>query len=344
MPTVHSMKIPAPQGWQEFESLVRDALKLRWNSPNLQKNGRTGQAQQGVDVWGPDEIGRRVGIQCKRYSAQLTLKDVVEEVTEAEKFKGALSALFLATTRDHDSTLQAKVRQLSDKRLAQGKFAVSIMFWDEIIASLALNPMVFKTYYPMIQPPTLEAVDKRRILAALDLGFYGADLWQYVVLIRGEIGLLSQEDPDQINAILRVLEVQSRILLPPQDADHLNESLQVVLAGCTKAKPKETDWNDVEFHAKRVSQWIRTANSLLSVQESNVLNLGLQLGVIYHHADHVPEETVRAKVEKKVRAILPNVLDSEIAEAFEAAKDAWGGYSWANRVCSFVEHQLRFCA
>src|SRR6185437_3483179 len=245
MPTVHSMKIPIPKDWQEFESLVRDAMILRWNSPNLQKNGRTGQAQHGVDVWGPDEIGRRVGIQCKRYSTPLTLTDVEEEVAEAEKFKGVFSALFLATTTDHDSTLQAKVRQLSDQRVAQGKFAVSIMFWDEIIASLALNPIVFKTYYPMIQPPSMEAVDKRRILAALDLGFYGADLWQYVVLIRGEIGLLSQEDPDQINVIVRVLEVQSRILFAPQDADHLDESLQAVLAGCTKLKPKESDWNDV---------------------------------------------------------------------------------------------------
>jgi hypothetical protein len=344
MPTVHSMKIPVPKDWQEFESLVRDAMILRWNSPNLQKNGRTGQAQQGVDVWGPDEIGRRVGIQCKRYKTPLTLKDVVEEVAEAEKFKGTFSALFLATTTDHDSTLQAKVRQLSDQRVAQGKFAVSIMFWDEIIASLALNPIVFKTYYPMIQPPSMEAIDKRRVLAALDLGFYGADLWQYVVLIRGEIGLLSQEDPDQINAIVRVLEVQSRILFAPQDADHLDESLQAVLAGCAKPRPKETDWNEVEFHAKRMSQWIRTANSLLSVQESNVLNLGIQLGAIYHHADDVPEETVRAKIEKKVRAILPNVLDSEIAAAFEDAKDVWGGYSWATRICSFVEHELRFGA
>ncbi len=269
MPTVHSMKIPVSKDWQEFESLVRDAMTLRWNSPNLQKNGRPGQAQQGVDVWGPDEIGRRVGIQCKRHNVQLTLKDVEEEVGAAENFEGGLSALFLATTTDHDSTLQAKIRTFSDQRVAQGKFAVSIMFWDEIIAGLLLNPIVFKTYYPMIQPPSTEAIDKRRILAALDLGFYGADLWQYVVLIRGEIGVLSQEDPDQVNAIVRVLEVQSRILFAPQDADHPDESLRAVLAGCTKPKPKKADWDEVEFHAKRVSQWIRTANSLLSVQESN---------------------------------------------------------------------------
>jgi len=56
MPTIPSMKIPTPKDWQEFESLVRDAMILRWNSPNLQKHGRTGQAQQGVDVWGPTRL------------------------------------------------------------------------------------------------------------------------------------------------------------------------------------------------------------------------------------------------------------------------------------------------
>jgi hypothetical protein len=342
MPTIHTMKIPIPKDWQEFESLVREAMILRWNSPNLQKNGRTGQAQQGVDVWGPDEIGRRVGIQCKRYAQVLKMKDVTEEVAEAEKFKGKFSALFLATTTDHDSTLQAKVRQLSDQRVAKGKFAVSIMFWDEIIASLALNPVVFKMFYPMIQPPSLESVDKRRLLAALDLGFYGADLWQYVILIRGEIGILSQEDPDQINSIVRVIEAQARVLLAPQDADHLDESLKAVLEGCQKPKPKQADWNEVEFHAKRVSQWLKAAGSLLSVQESNLLNLGLQLGAIYHHADDVPSSAVRTKVQKKVRATLPDVPAVAIEEAFDEVKDVWGGYTWANRICSFVEHELRF--
>jgi len=344
MPTIPSMKIPTPKDWQEFESLVRDAMILRWNSPNLQKHGRTGQAQQGVDVWGPDEIGRRVGIQCKRYDKPLTMKDVAAEVAEAEKFQGIPSALFLATTTGHDSTLQAKVRQMSDQRVAQGKFAVSIMFWDEIISSLALNPTVFKTYYPMIQPPSLETVDKRRVLAALDLGFYGADLWQYVVLIRGEIGQMTQEDPDQIDAIVRVLQAQARILLKPQDADYIDVSLQAVLAGCKKSKPKDSDWDEVEFHAKRVSQRIQTASSLLSIPESNVLNLCLQLGAIYHHAVEVPGSAAQTKVKKRVRAILPNVPDAEIAEVFEEAEDVWGGYAWANRICSFVEHELRFAS
>ena len=113
------MEIPEPQSWQEFETIVRDAQNLRWNT-SLQKNGRPGQAQQGVDIWGPDELGRRIGIQCKRYKKALTLKDVTDELNEADRFEGGLSALFLATTAAPDSKLQATVRGVSDQRVAQG--------------------------------------------------------------------------------------------------------------------------------------------------------------------------------------------------------------------------------
>src|ERR1700722_13837488 len=65
MPTIQIMELPKPKLWQEFEIIVRDAQALRWNSTSLQKNGRPGQRQSGVDIYGPDEIGRPVGIQCK---------------------------------------------------------------------------------------------------------------------------------------------------------------------------------------------------------------------------------------------------------------------------------------
>ena len=102
MPTLHSMNLPQPKNWQEFEDIVRDAQAQRWNSPRLQKNGRPGQAQHGVDIYGPDEIGRNVGIQCKRYAGKLSFDVVKAEVENAEKFSGKLSALYVATTADND--------------------------------------------------------------------------------------------------------------------------------------------------------------------------------------------------------------------------------------------------
>src|SRR4051794_25251402 len=126
MPTVQMMELPIPKSWEEFETIVRDAQAQRWKTTTLQKNGRRGQKQQGVDVFGPDEIGRRVGIQCKCYKGNLTLKIVTDEIANAENFKPQLSALFIATATDHDAKLQEEVRVMSDKRVAAGKFAVAL--------------------------------------------------------------------------------------------------------------------------------------------------------------------------------------------------------------------------
>lgn len=63
MPTLQSMDIPAPKGWRDFETIVRDAQASRWKSTDLQKNVRPGQKQHGVDVYGYAEIGRLVVVE-----------------------------------------------------------------------------------------------------------------------------------------------------------------------------------------------------------------------------------------------------------------------------------------
>lgn len=226
MPTIQSMELPVPKNWQDFEAIVRDAQAQRWRSPTLQKNGRPGQKQKGVDIWGQDEIGRPVGIQCKRYKSSLKLEQVTDEIGKAEHFKGHLTALFIATTADHDAKLQEQVRLLSDKRVAQDHFAVALLFWDDIVGSLLLNPAVFKAHYPQIQLANVEHVDKERLIAALELSYYGADLWSSITLIFGDFGIMAQADPDELIATFRILERRTEQLLPPGDAAPIHQALQ----------------------------------------------------------------------------------------------------------------------
>jgi Restriction endonuclease len=174
MPTVQGLDLPKPKNWQDFEIIVCDAMSQRWKSPNLQKNGRSGQKQKGIDIYGPGDIGRRVGIQCKRYKGPLKLETVAKEISAAETFKGVLSTLFIATTADHDAKLQQEVRLLSDKRVASGKFAVALLFWDDIVNALLLNPAVFQAHYPQV---LLEAPD-------LLTGNASLRLWNWATTVR----------------------------------------------------------------------------------------------------------------------------------------------------------------
>jgi len=84
------------------------------------------------------------------------------------------------------------------------------------------------------------------------------------------------------------------------------------------------------------------ASSLLSLGEANVLDLGLQLGRIYHHVDDVPALEVRSSVETSVRNILPPASAGFIKRRFACASKLQSGYNWAQRIYSLLNHEIRF--
>lgn len=341
MPTINGMDLPVPKHWQEFETITRDAIALKWKSPNLQKNGRAGQKQHGVDIWGPDEIGRRVGIQCKRCKPPLSFDTVTAEVGNAETF-GGLSTLWIATTGEHDAPLQQKVRTLSDKRVAQDKFAVGVLFWEDVVDGLKLNPAVLKAHYPQVVLETGSTADRERLIAALELGYYGADLWAYVILVYGEYGIMAQADPDEVIATLRLVEQRTSQLLAPADAAPILDSLAAIRNGCGKPKKKKSDWNPIEDNAKRITTRLGRATSLLPGAESNMLDLALHLGRLYHSLDEAPEAALRNSIGTKVRAVLPSSSDAAIRKKFASAKKLSSGYQWVIRIFSLLDHELRW--
>lgn len=157
MPTIASSAVPPPKSWDEFEDITLAAAKLRWNSTDFQRNGRTGQQQDGVDVYGHDDDDRHIGIQCKNTVGGISLKMVREEVGYAEAFKPALDRLYVATTAKRDSPLQKEVRMLSQARHKEGKFRVDVLFWDEICQDLARDDGVFFAHYPQYRGRVDEA-------------------------------------------------------------------------------------------------------------------------------------------------------------------------------------------
>ena len=342
MPTVQTMQLPMPLNWQEFESITRDALVNQWRSPSLQKNGRVGQKQKGVDIYGPDYLGRLVGVQCKKYKGKLEMKTVLDEIINAEKFEGRLSTLYIATTTEHDSFLQEKIRVLSEKRAHQGKFVVGVLFWDEIVAGLMLNPASVSAHYPQIVVQVPSMVDHDRLLAALEFGYHGADIWECVTLIYGEYGWMVQADPDELIARLRILEHRAQQILLPSDASPIIDALNLVVEGCTSQKKGESDWDHIELQAKRVSKRISMAPSLLKVAEANLLDIGMQLGRIYHHVDDTPSEKVCGIVKTKVQAALGFTNHVDINAVFSEAASLNSGYGWATRIYNFLEREIRY--
>lgn len=106
-----------------------------WSDPNAQKNGRVGQNQHGVDVYGISAFdGKLHGVQCKgknaNYGAQLTEAEIKDESDNADDFDDNLMTFTMATTAPRDENLQEYCRTINESR--KHSFTISVWSWDDI--------------------------------------------------------------------------------------------------------------------------------------------------------------------------------------------------------------------
>jgi tetratricopeptide (TPR) repeat protein len=149
---ISNSQIPPPTNWQYFETLCWDLWRSIWNDPETEKNGRQGQAQHGVDIYGrPDEGTDWAGIQCKGkdiYSNRtITKTELEEEVEKAKTFVPRLSKFVVATTGRRDQKIQTLAREITEKHCEEGLFSVQVSFWDDIRDLSIKHPEVFERHY-----------------------------------------------------------------------------------------------------------------------------------------------------------------------------------------------------
>jgi hypothetical protein len=152
MPTYTGSRHGPPKSWEEFEDIVCSAAKNRWRNPDFVRHGRQGQEQYGVDVYGKDDKGRIVGLQCKNTWSSLSKKKIEKEVGKAEAFKPTLSKLYIVTAADTDQNLQAFARDISDQRAREQRFEVDVLFWPDIWQDLCLEENRLFQHYPHLKP------------------------------------------------------------------------------------------------------------------------------------------------------------------------------------------------
>jgi hypothetical protein len=147
-----------PLYWQQFEDLTESVVGVVFNAPQVEKIGRPGQAQDGVDVHAARSRAGSVGVQCKRMDdldssnqpvpgGPITRDILQAEVDKAEGFMPELDLWILATTAKRDATIQKVARQIDAQRQQRGLFAVKLWFWDDYITVLNNNTNLQKWYY-----------------------------------------------------------------------------------------------------------------------------------------------------------------------------------------------------
>jgi len=159
---LQQLDLPPPRNWQDFQNLCHALWEREWNCPTIQQNGRPGQKQRGVDIFGRPNGGDRFhGIQCKLKSADgtrppvLTQTEVEHEVAEAKTFTPPLEHLIVATTAPQDAHIQAFARQLSARHAEVGLFKVDVLAWPELKARLAKHEAILGRFYPSASATTV---------------------------------------------------------------------------------------------------------------------------------------------------------------------------------------------
>lgn len=140
-----------PENWQDFESLCKKLWGEIWRCPEIKKNGRVGQSQFGVDVYGiPHGETSYYGIQCKGKDdytdAKLTETEINSEIKKAKLFQPALKKYYIVTTANKDVGIEEFVRKINIEHINDGLFEVHLFSWEDIVDLIEENPITYNYY------------------------------------------------------------------------------------------------------------------------------------------------------------------------------------------------------
>ncbi|WP_108462916.1 tetratricopeptide repeat protein [Devosia naphthalenivorans] len=153
MSALASTQIPKPADEQAFER----ACVVLWSGllkdPNVERVGRRGQEQHGVDLFGyrKEDTARTVGIQCKLKGPgkKLTANEVREEVAKALTFKPPLKEYFIVTTAPDDAVMQELARELTAEHSQTAHpIRIQIWGWGSLEERIARDPEALKAFDP----------------------------------------------------------------------------------------------------------------------------------------------------------------------------------------------------
>lgn len=140
-----------PDRYEDFESNSVKLWKVLLQTPNVQKNGRRGQPQKGVDLWGyrDRDIEQPVGIQCKLkgLGKEVTETELRDEWHEALTFSPPIREYFLLTTADNDAKLEELARQLAKEQKDLGRVIEFYVWgWEKICDEVIEHPDLVRAF------------------------------------------------------------------------------------------------------------------------------------------------------------------------------------------------------
>lgn len=154
--------LPKPLDDDLFEDMVCDIYSRIFSNPNLQRFGRRGQRQHGIDIIGKNYNNNRLqAIQCKCHSSEVTEEVVIKELDDdLVKFDASgivVENYIFVTSTPNSATIQKYLVELNSKRAKEKLCNVEVIFWETLQKELLENPDLLSRYFFRLLPnPKLE--------------------------------------------------------------------------------------------------------------------------------------------------------------------------------------------
>jgi tetratricopeptide (TPR) repeat protein len=141
--------INPPTNEDRFEDLCLELLKQHWAKPQLQRFGKRGERQDGVDLLDLGGTEPLYAAQCKLKEASKALapSEIQEEVNKAKSFQLPIGYYAILTTAKVSTSAQVTVREINQQHKAEGLFEVELFTWNRITDLLRQYPEVEKQFY-----------------------------------------------------------------------------------------------------------------------------------------------------------------------------------------------------
>ncbi len=123
-----------PKTFEEFEQLCVDYLRREWNRPGLARYAKSGYAQHGVDIVDTANADDCWAAQCKLHESGKALQaaEILAEVAMADSFPLTIRRYAVCTTGKKTPHAVETIAKLNAARRAVGKFAVELIYWEDI--------------------------------------------------------------------------------------------------------------------------------------------------------------------------------------------------------------------
>jgi tetratricopeptide (TPR) repeat protein len=159
---------PIPTDEDDFEDLCVDILQIYWNRPGLERYGRRGERQNGIDILDLGGVAPLHAAQCKLKEFQKTLSPttIADEVADACNFEFRLGKYGILTTAKLSTQAQKKILEINQRHREQDLFEVELFTWGKLCQLIQRYDGVRKTYFELTVITTTSRIGSKSPIVA----------------------------------------------------------------------------------------------------------------------------------------------------------------------------------